>query len=106
MLKMEKEVLPVTDDLICICVRPPGHSRFQSSSLVGEACRYRFLNWFDVYLNPYCRPALTTITGIFLRAKVTMKIVCLVFSSTMHKACIFLDTFISRYLKTDFYEII
>lgn len=47
-----------------------------------------------------------TMTRIFLLAKVTMKVVCLVFSSTMHKACIFPDTFISRYLKTDFYEII
>lgn len=47
-----------------------------------------------------------TITGIFLPSKVNMKIVCLVSSATTHVACIFLDTFISRYLKTDFYEII
>lgn len=70
-----------------------------------EGCGRLSRNRFDMYLHPY-HTGLTTITGIFLPAKVNTEIVCLVSSSTTHKACIFLDTFISRYLKTDFYAII
>lgn len=39
------------------------------------------------------------------QASANMKMVCLVFSPTTLGGCISLDTFISGYLKADFYEI-
>lgn len=96
----------------CGARRPsPGEGPGADGARGGPARRGRggcgrlSLNCLDVYLNPY-HTRLTTITRIFLPAKVTTETVCLVSSSTTHKACIFLDTFIPRYLETDFYEII
>lgn len=97
--KRSKRCCPLWRHLLCLHLHT-------SAAVVREAGGHLSSNWFDIYLNPYCCSALMTITRIFLPAKVNMEIVRLVCSSTMHEACIFLDTFISRYLKTDFYEII
>lgn len=64
-----------------------------------------FLGAAAVLSNPY-HTGLPTGAGILLPAKVAVKGVCLVFSSTTPRPGIVLDTFLSRHLKSDFYEII
>lgn len=106
MLKMEKEgFLLLTTSFAFACVHL-STSRFRLSSLVGEAGRHRILNWFDIYLNPYCRPALMTITRIFPPCKGDYD--NSLFSFWFNDAQgLYLSGYIYfKYLKTDFYEII